>query len=39
MIIINVNAQLLCVSGKRNCIATIYYEIFINVNTFFYSVE
>ena len=33
-IIINVDAQKLCVSGKRNYIAVNYYQIFININTF-----
>ena len=38
-IIINVDAQKLCVSGKRNYIAVNYYRIFINNNTFLSSVE
>ena len=38
-IIINVNAQNLCVSGKRNYIAINYYPIFININTFLSSVK
>ena len=33
-IIINVNAQKLCVSGKRNYIAVNYYRIFINLKRF-----
>ena len=38
-IIITVDAQKLCVSGKRNYIAVNYYRIFININTFLSSVE
>ena len=38
-IIINVDAQKLCVSGKRNYIAVNYYRIFININTFLSRVE
>ena len=38
-IIINVNAQKHCVSGKRNYIAINYYIFFINVSTFLFSVE
>ena len=38
-IIINVDAQKLSVSGKRNFIAFNYYRIFININTFLSSVE
>ena len=38
-IIINVNAQKLCVSGKRNYTAVNYYRIFISIDTFLSSVE
>ena len=38
-ITINVNAQKLCVSAKKELYAINYYRIFINVNTFLPSVE
>ena len=38
-IIINVDAQKHCVSGKMNYIAVDYYQIFIDINTFLSSVE